>query len=311
VTTNQPADQQRRCKRPGCGNDLPARDRGRPRVFCGDDCARKYANGTRPAHPQAPAGQDTDALAGLEVLLSQATALTRQAAVQARQTDPARVRVQLADAEAARRRAEAGTQVACAQAAEQAHEAQAAAEALEAARRDLHAAEQDTAQQAAQAAAARADLAAARDQHATDQAKTTTDAAAAIAAEQRAAEQHRHAAATAIEEAKGIQQHASAEAARARQAETDARAEIERTRTDAARERDTLTAGYHAQLNAAGQIIAAQRARAERAEHQVDTERAQNRLSTTPRPDPAATGDTRPSPGKQHSRTRPAGPTVA
>jgi hypothetical protein len=76
------------------------------------------------------------------------------------------------------------------------------------------------------------------------------------------------------------------------------------------RERDTLTAGYHAQLNAAEQIIAAQRARAERAEHQVDTERAQNRLSTTPGPDPAA-GDTHPSPSKQRSRTRAAGQTVA
>src|ERR1019366_9537012 len=71
------------------------------------------------------------------------------------------------------------------------------------------------------------------------------------------------------------------------------------------RERDTLTAGSHAE-----QIIAAQRARAERAEHQVDTERAQNRLSPTPGPHPAA-GDTHPSPSKQRSRTRAAGQTVA
>jgi hypothetical protein len=306
VTTNQPADQQRRCKRPGCDNDLPARDRGRPRVFCGDDCARKYANASRPARPQAPAGQDTDALADLELLLSKATALARRAAAQTRQTDPARVRVQLADAEAARRRAEAAAQVAHAQAAGQAHEAQAASEALDAARKDLYAAQQDAARHAAQTSAARADLTAARDQHAADQAKTTAGAAAAITAAQHAAEQHRHDAATAIKEAKDIQQRADTEVARARQAETDARAEIEHTRADAARERDTLTASHHAQLNAAEKLIAAQHARAERAEHQIDSERTQNRLSTTPRPDPA-TSDTHPSPGRQRNRTRAAG----
>src|SRR5260221_3438474 len=219
VTTNQLTDQLRRCKRPGCGNDLPSHDRGRPRVFCGDECARKYANASRSSHPQALAGQDTDALAELERLLSKATALTRQAAVQAQQTDPAHVRVQLADAEAARRRAEATAQVAHAQAAGQTHEAQAASEALEAARKDLHTAQQDAAQHAAQTAAARADLTAAHDQHAADQAKTTADAAAAVTAAQRAAEQHRREAAAAIQDAKDVQQRADTEVARARQAE--------------------------------------------------------------------------------------------
>ena len=35
------------CKRPGCGNLLPAQDRGRARQFCGTECARRYHNDAR------------------------------------------------------------------------------------------------------------------------------------------------------------------------------------------------------------------------------------------------------------------------
>ena len=44
------------CKRPGCGNILPAGERGRARQFCGDQCARRYHNDARvPAPAAAPA----------------------------------------------------------------------------------------------------------------------------------------------------------------------------------------------------------------------------------------------------------------
>jgi hypothetical protein len=128
------------CKRPGCGNAVPpGSGRGRHRVFCGDDCARRYHNDAR-----APAGGgsgEQDPLAMLEALVRQAAVLVKAARDDAAGLAPARVRAEIADAEAARRRAEATAVTAQARQAETESEAQALAEALAAARDDKSAAE--------------------------------------------------------------------------------------------------------------------------------------------------------------------------
>src|SRR5258707_499273 len=106
------------CKRPGCGNTLPDRDRGRTRQFCSDQCARRYHNDARISAPAAPLAADSsadplaadssaDPLAALDAVIRQAAVLTRAALEMTASLDPARVRAQIADAEAARRRAEA------------------------------------------------------------------------------------------------------------------------------------------------------------------------------------------------------------
>src|SRR5215470_8146634 len=102
------------CKRPGCGNLLPEPGRGRARQFCSNDCARRYHNNARvrPTTAAAGAGTPTDPLAALEAVIRQATTLTRAAREQTASLDPARVHAQIAEAEAARRRAEAAAVVA-------------------------------------------------------------------------------------------------------------------------------------------------------------------------------------------------------
>ena len=72
------------CKRPGCGNILPAGDRGRARQFCGDSCARRYHNDARvPVPAAAPADSPADPLAALDTVIRQAAVLTRAAREQA------------------------------------------------------------------------------------------------------------------------------------------------------------------------------------------------------------------------------------
>ena len=114
MTSNPPDDQAPAasaagaCKRPGCGNALPAQDRGRARQFCSTECARRYHNDARVLAPAAPAaGSPADPLAELDAVIRQAAVLARAARDRAASLDPARVRAQLAEAEAARRRAEA------------------------------------------------------------------------------------------------------------------------------------------------------------------------------------------------------------
>ena len=75
------------------------------------------------------------------------------------------------------------------------------------------------------------------------------------------------------EQAAAAVRAAEAELARARQAETDARDQARQTRDDAAREREALAGQYQAWLEAAGQLAAAERARALRAEQCLDAER--------------------------------------
>src|ERR1019366_4493277 len=175
------------CRRPGCGQPLPAPGRGRTRQFCSDDCARRYHNDARlPAPPArarprqfcsddcarryhndarlpAPAtgtgsGSD-DPLDSLDVLTRQAAVLIKTAREQAASLDPARVRAQIAEAEAARRRAEAAAVTADARAAEAEAETQALTEALTAARDTAGAAETAARQAAAAAQATQDELA--------------------------------------------------------------------------------------------------------------------------------------------------------
>jgi hypothetical protein len=288
MTSNLPASHGERaggtsapgiCKRPGCGNVTPVQDRGRTRVFCSDDCARRYHNDARlpAAAAQLPADSPADPLTALDALIRQAAVLTRTAREQAAGLDPARVRAQIADAEAARRRAEAATVTAEARAAEAAAETQALAEALDAAREDTRAAQ-------AEAEAARAEAragAAAAEQARADAADQISAAQASAAAQVTAARTETGRCARDRDDAAEAARRADAEAVRARQAEADARAETDRVRADAARERDTLREQHQAQLDAVAALTAAERARAERAEHLLETERADRRHLTT------------------------------
>ena len=275
------------CKRPGCGNPLPAQARGRNRQFCGPECARRYHNDARiPAPATAPPAADSpaDPLAALEGVIRQAVVLIRAAREQAASLDPARVRAQVAEAEAARRRAEAAAVTAGARAGEAAAEAQALAEALETAREDVRAAQ-------AAAAAARQEAgtaAAALEQARRDAAGHIAAARAETAGQVSAAQSEAGQAARERDEAIQAARRAETEASRARQAETDARAETDRVRADAARERDALGHQHQAQLEAVAALTADERARAERAEQLLEAERADRRYLTSALTAPAS-----------------------
>jgi hypothetical protein len=77
------------CKRPGCGNAVPpGTGRGRHRVFCSDDCARRYHNDARVPAPVASSSGEQDPLAALDPLIRQAAVLIRAARDQAAALDP-------------------------------------------------------------------------------------------------------------------------------------------------------------------------------------------------------------------------------
>src|ERR1035437_6585947 len=122
------------CKRPGCGSPVPWSGRGRTRLFCGDACSRRFHNAARPATGGVAVSpeQAGDPLGALEALIGQAGSLIMLARGQAAALDPETVAVQLAEAEAARRRAEARAVTAEARAAEAEQEVLAALEAAEA-----------------------------------------------------------------------------------------------------------------------------------------------------------------------------------
>ncbi|HEX6523033.1 MAG TPA: hypothetical protein VF070_23985 [Streptosporangiaceae bacterium] len=273
----------RACRRPGCTRPLPAHERGRSRQFCSDECARRYHNDARIPPPRAAGtGQPgEDPLTTLDALLRQAAACAKTAREQAAALDPAQVRAQIADAEAARRRAEAAAVTAAARQAEAEAEAQALTDALAAARDDTAAAQAAAQQAAGTARAAAAELGqlhhetatrtAAIQDHASEQVTTARQA-------QARAERERD---DALATARQARVDAATEITRARQAETDARAETARVRDDAGRERDALREHCQAQLQAERALTAAERARAERAEAQLETERTDRRTLTT------------------------------
>src|SRR6266536_5594325 len=266
------------CRRPGCGSALPAQDRGRARQFCSTECARRYHNDARiPAPPVLAADSSADPLAALDAVIRQDAVLTRAAREQAAGLDPARVRAQIAEAEAARRRAEAAAVTAEARAGEAQAETQALAEALEAAREDASAAQAAEAAARAEAAAAVSALEQARQQAAARITAAQAEAAGQVTAAQADAAR----CARERDDAIGAARRADAETGRARQGEADARAETDRVRADAARERDTLREQHQAQLDAVTALTAAERTRAERAEAQLEAERADRRQLTT------------------------------
>ncbi len=271
------------CKRPGCGRPLPPAGLGRARQFCSQDCARGYHNAARYSTAAAgPAAADGgDPLAALEILTRQAATLISQARAEAGRLDPARVRVVLAEAEAARQRAEASAVTAQARAAEAAQEASALAEALDASRAAQHAA--GTAAQTATAAAraAEAGAQAARQAAAGQITAASTEASGRVTAAEQAAARCQRERDAATEAARQAQHTADTEISRARQAEADARAETGHVRADAARERDAFREHYQAQARAAETLTTAERARADRAEHQLDTELAAFRALAT------------------------------
>jgi hypothetical protein len=263
---------QRRCKRPGCGNVVPVSGRGRARVFCGDACSRRFHNAARSAGGDGDAvssEQAADPLGALEALIRQAGSVVTLARGQVAALDPEVVAAQLAEADAARRRAEVRAVTAGARAAEAEEDMLAALEAAEAAHRGREAAESE-------ARRAREETARAGRELAEEVARARADAEAAGARADRLAaeaagitETARTERDQADERAAAAARAAEAELARARQGEAGAR---EQARQDAAREREALAGQYQARLQAAEQLAAAERDRALRAEQRLDAE---------------------------------------
>jgi len=315
LAAGQAGDLVRYCRRPGCGAPVAQAGHGRPRQYCSDACTSAYHNASRASRARSAdagtvtaeadsltAGPDGDPLAGLDAVLRQAAALARHARAEAARLDPAQVRAQLAGADAGRRRAEAAAAVAHAQAAGADQELQAALEALEAARRLQQDAETRAARAQAEAGAARADAS-------TAITAARADADAAITASRAETSACQQQARQAADDATAIRIRAETEITRALQAETDARAETERGRADAARERDTLHAAHDAQLQACRQLADLHRDRAERAETALDAARAPHRHPAAQDPDDDAGGGTaqQPAPGRAKTRSsRPA-----
>jgi hypothetical protein len=152
---------QRGCKRPGCGNPVPASGRGQTRVFCSDACSRRFYNAARPAGGDGaavPPGQAADPLVALDALIRQAGSLVTLVRGQVAALDPEVVAAPLAEAEAARRRAEARPVTAEARAAEAEQEMLAALEAADAAHRGREAAEAEARRAREETARARREL---------------------------------------------------------------------------------------------------------------------------------------------------------
>ena len=255
------ADGARRCKQPGCGAELPAATgRGAPRLFCGPACSRQWHNDNRQSASPPSAGQPATTpsgpLAGLHQLLAQAeTAVALARAAGARQSE------------------------------------QAATAAMHAARTDAQAAMEaaDTARADADAADARALAAGERADARIAGIRSEADAAVAAAS---AAVSTAHAGRDTALDAAGLARHrADTEISGARQAEADARAENDRVRADAARERDAQAAACAAQLHAIQALADTWRARAEHAEQQLALERDHQRRLTA-RPFTATDGST-------------------
>jgi hypothetical protein len=266
---------QRVCKRPGCGNLVPVAGRGRARVFCGDVCSRRFHNAARPAAGGVAVSpeQAGDPLGALAALIAQAGFLLEMAREQAAALDPETVAVRLAEAEAARCRAEARAVTAGAQAAEAEQEMRAALEEAAAAHRGREAAESGARHACQAAGQARLELA-----EAVARASADAEAARVRAGEQTAeaagvAETARAEREQASTQAAALIQAADAELARARHSEADARDRVRQARDDAAREREALDEQYRARLQAMEQLAAAERDRAVGAGQLADSER--------------------------------------
>ena len=142
------------CKRPGCGKPLPVpQGRGRTRQFCSNECARRYHNDARVPSARVPSARvpsvrtptldADDPLAALDSLIRQAGTLVRAALDQADKADGASILAQLAEAEAARLRAEALASAATARAIAAQQQVDALTEALAATREEARAAREE------------------------------------------------------------------------------------------------------------------------------------------------------------------------
>ena len=263
------------CKRPGCGSPVPWSGRGRTRLFCGDACSRRFHNAARPATGGVAVSpeQAGDPLGALEALIGQAGSLIMLARGQAAALDPETVAVQLAEAEAARRRAEARAVTAEARAAEAEQEVLAALDAAAAAHRGREIAEAGAGRASEVAGQARQELAEAIACAHTEAEAARVHAEEQIAEAAGAAETARAERDQAGERAAALVHGADAELARARQAEADACDQVRQARDDAAREREMLAEQYRARLQSAGQLADAERDRALRAEQRLVAER--------------------------------------
>src|SRR5271165_4061975 len=141
-------------------------------------------------------------------------------------------------------------------------------------------AEAEAARRRAEAAAVTADARAAESEAETQALAEALDAARSAATA--AGTDARQAAAAAHAAEAGLAQLRRETTAQitAIQAEASARDETSRVRDDAARERDALSAHHRAQLAAASTLTAAEQARAQRAEQQLEIERADRRQLT-------------------------------
>ena len=238
------------CKRTGCCRPLPPGERGRTRQFCSDECRIRHYN-TQRGQPAAaappPAGGPEAALGKLSQLLAEASRLAGTAAAQVAAAGPGQVAAVLAEAEAARRRAEAHAATVSAQAAESAESAAAAWDAADAAGAARAQAEARAATAGGQAGEHRqqADRLAGQLAAALARAEAAEREAAQAAAALKAAVRERD---TAITAARRDAELAAAQMAAARQAGDEA---LAGTREQAARELTVLQASCQAHSGAA------------------------------------------------------------
>lgn len=129
------------CKRPGCGRPVPVKKgRGRSRQFCSNECARRYHNDARTPSPRTPKPDAEEPLAALDSLIRRAAVLVREALDQTASADRSVVLARLAEAEAARLRAEELASTATAQAIEAQRQIEVLTEELAATREEARAA---------------------------------------------------------------------------------------------------------------------------------------------------------------------------
>jgi predicted nucleic acid-binding Zn-ribbon protein len=256
------------CKRAGCGRPLPPGERGRARQFCSDDCRNRHYNAMR-GKASAVAPPPTDGpeagLARLMQLLTESSRLAAAVSAQVAEANPGRVAAVLAEADAARRRAEAHAATASAQSAESAASASAAWEAVDAA---------ESLQTAAQTRAEEAE-----EQGRALQAKVGDLSGQLDAALQRAQ-------AAEYQVADAFVQRDAARKDAERTADTlagergAAREDVKEAHQQAAREIAGVRDACEVQTDAAREIANAAVTRAERAEAELDAERAERRTLT-------------------------------
>lgn len=255
------------CKRAGCGRPLPPGERGRARQFCSDDCRTRHYNAMRSkASAVAPPTDGPEAeLARLAQLLTESSQLAAAVSTQIAAANPGRVAAVLAEADAARRRAEAHAAAASAQSIESAASASAAWEAVDAA-------------ESLQATART------RAEEAEEQVRDLKVEVADLTGQLEAALQREQAAERQVTDAVAQRDAARKDAERAVDTLADerrtAKESVEEARKQTAHAIDSVRDACQAQADAAREIASAAVTRAQRAEAALDAERAERRNLT-------------------------------